>query len=266
MVRFPLALPALDSPSWQSPVRAFAWGMRSVASTVLTLVLFATYLGIGALAHDTHFSLGWVLASTVLVIALGTRPLDRETAAAVFPPWWSQAAALTAASEAGAVTAVGALPFIVVVNAPGWEQALEENKRSYFNALVAGPRFAQLYPATMTGAEFVEALDRNAGRVLSPAERDSLSADLVTGAQSRAQVLRTLAENHGLRTREFNRAFVMMEYFGYLRRDPDGAPDWSFEGYNFWLDKLNQFDGDFVKAEMVRAFITSDEYRKRFGQ
>ena len=154
----------------------------------------------------------------------------------------------------------------VVVNAPGWEQALEENKRSYFNALVAGPRFAQLYPATMTGAEFVEALDRNAGRVLSPAERDSLSADLVTGAQSRAQVLRTVAENHGLRNREFNRAFVMMEYFGYLRRDPDGAPDWSFEGYNFWLDKLNQFDGDFVKAEMVRAFITSDEYRKRFGQ
>src|ERR1700724_3199342 len=65
----PLALPPLDSPSWQSPLRAFAWGMRSVASTVLTLVLFATYLGIGALAHDTHFSLGWVLASTVLVWA-----------------------------------------------------------------------------------------------------------------------------------------------------------------------------------------------------
>src|SRR6202171_2296153 len=65
----PLALPPQDSPSWQSPLRAFAWGMRSVASTVLTLVLFATYLGIGALAHDTHFSLGWVLASTVLVWA-----------------------------------------------------------------------------------------------------------------------------------------------------------------------------------------------------
>jgi predicted branched-subunit amino acid permease len=64
-----LALPALDSPRWQSPLRAFAWGMRSVASTVLSLVLFATYLGIGALAHDTHFSLGWALASTVLVWA-----------------------------------------------------------------------------------------------------------------------------------------------------------------------------------------------------
>src|SRR5437764_2670091 len=69
IVRLPVPLPPLDSPRWQSSLRAFAWGMRSVASTVLALVLFATYLGIGALAHDTHFSLGWVLASTALVWA-----------------------------------------------------------------------------------------------------------------------------------------------------------------------------------------------------
>src|SRR6202011_480218 len=69
IVRIPVPLPPLDSPNWQSPMRAFAWGVRSVGSTVLTLVLFATYLGIGALAHDTHFSLGWALASTVLVWA-----------------------------------------------------------------------------------------------------------------------------------------------------------------------------------------------------
>jgi predicted branched-subunit amino acid permease len=67
--RSQLALPPLDSPQWKSPIRAFAWGMSSVASTVLTLVLFATYLGIGALAHDSHFSLGWVLGSTLLVWA-----------------------------------------------------------------------------------------------------------------------------------------------------------------------------------------------------
>jgi predicted branched-subunit amino acid permease len=64
-----MPLPPLDSPRWQTPLRAFAWGMSAVSSTVLTLVLFATYLGIGALAHDTHFSLGWVLASTLLVWA-----------------------------------------------------------------------------------------------------------------------------------------------------------------------------------------------------
>ena len=64
-----MPLPALDSPRWQGSARAFGWGLRSVTSTVLTLVLFATYLGIGALAHDSHFSLGWVLASTALVWA-----------------------------------------------------------------------------------------------------------------------------------------------------------------------------------------------------
>jgi predicted branched-subunit amino acid permease len=69
IIRIPLALPALDSPQWQGSVRAFGWGLRAVGSTVLTLVLFATYLGIGALAHDTHFSLGWVLASTLFVWA-----------------------------------------------------------------------------------------------------------------------------------------------------------------------------------------------------
>jgi predicted branched-subunit amino acid permease len=68
-LRVPVPLPPLDSPKWRSSARAFAWGLRSVASTVLTLVLFATYLGIGALAHDSRFSLGWVLASTAFVWA-----------------------------------------------------------------------------------------------------------------------------------------------------------------------------------------------------
>src|SRR5919198_6079758 len=68
-VKHPMRLPPLDSSHWKSPARAFAWGMSAVASTVLSLVLFATYLGIGALAHDTHFSLGWVLASTLLIWA-----------------------------------------------------------------------------------------------------------------------------------------------------------------------------------------------------
>src|ERR1700712_109836 len=64
-----MALPALDSSQWHSSLRAFGWGMRSVGSTVMALVLFATYLGIGALAHDSHFSLAWALASTALVWA-----------------------------------------------------------------------------------------------------------------------------------------------------------------------------------------------------
>ncbi len=89
--------------------------------------------------------------------------------------------------------------------------------------------------------------------------RDSLVAGLNGSTLTRAQVLRQVAESEEFALNEFNRAFVTMEYFGYLRRDPDTG------GFNFWLNKLNAFNGDFVKAEMVKAFITSSEYRQRFG-
>ena len=58
----PVPLPPLDFPQWQSSLARLRMGVRSVtARRSSTLVLFATYLGIGALAHDTHFSLGWAL-------------------------------------------------------------------------------------------------------------------------------------------------------------------------------------------------------------
>ena len=56
-----------------------------------------------------------------------------------------------------------------------------------------------------------------------------------------------------------------MHYFGYLRRNPNDTPDVDYNGYEFWLNKLNQFNGDYGAADMVRAFITSAEYRRRFG-
>ncbi len=78
-------------------------------------------------------------------------------------------------------------------------------------------------------------------------------------------MLRRVAENSTLTQLEFNRAFVLMQYFGYLRRNPNDPPDSDFDGYNFWLGKLNQFNGNFVNAEMVKAFIVSGEYKQRFG-
>ncbi|HEV7681950.1 MAG TPA: TIGR03118 family protein [Pyrinomonadaceae bacterium] len=89
--------------------------------------------------------------------------------------------------------------------------------------------------------------------------RDSLVAGLNATTETRATVLRKIAEADELQTREFNAAFVTMEYFGYLRRDPDTS------GFNFWLNKLNAFNGNFVNAEMVKAFIQASEYRQRFG-
>ena len=57
-----------------------------------------------------------------------------------------------------------------------------------------------------------------------------------------------------------------MQYFGYLRRNPNDTPDSDYTGYDFWLQKLILFNGNYIDAEMVRAFISSIEYRQRFGQ
>jgi uncharacterized protein (TIGR03118 family) len=95
-----------------------------------------------------------------------------------------------------------------------------------------------------------------------PAEdafRNSLVNGLNSASLTRAQVLRAIAESEELKNVEFTRIFVSMEYFGYLRRDPDPA------GFNFWLNKLNSFNGNFIQAEMVKAFLSSSEYRQRFG-
>jgi hypothetical protein len=80
-----------------------------------------------------------------------------------------------------------------------------------------------------------------------------------------ATVLRKIVEHSAFKQAEFNRAFVLMEYLGYLRRNPDDPPDNNLSGFNFWLAKLNSFNGDFQKADMVKAFIKSTEYRGRFG-
>jgi hypothetical protein len=78
-------------------------------------------------------------------------------------------------------------------------------------------------------------------------------------------VLRAIAESSNVKLAESNRAFVLMQYFGYLRRNPNDPQDSDYTGYDFWLTKLNQFDGNYINAEMVKAFITSIEYRQRFG-
>jgi protein-L-isoaspartate O-methyltransferase len=154
----------------------------------------------------------------------------------------------------------------VIVGQTGWEAALENNKAAFVARFVERARFTTDYPAGMTAAQFVDELNSNAGNPLSPAERNQLVSDLSTSTKTRAQVLRAVAEDSDLVNAEFNRAFVLMQYFGYLRRNPNAAPDSDHTGYDFWLAKLNQFNGDFVAAEMVKAFITSGEYRRRAGQ
>src|SRR3989441_13227282 len=122
----------------------------------------------------------------------------------------------------------------------------------------------------MTPAQFIDKLNQNAGNVLSASDRTTAIALFGSGTNTsnvtaRAQALRQVAENQNLYNAEFNRAFVLMQFYGYLRRNPNDSPDSDYTGYDFWLAKLNQFNGNFVNAEMVKAFISSTEYRQRFG-
>ena len=101
-------------------------------------------------------------------------------------------------------------------------------------------------------------------------QSDAIFARNLLGAtpadlNKRSQVLRSAAEDPDLKNAELNKAFVLMQYFGYLRRNPIDPPDNNFNGYNFWVNKLSAFNGDFLKAEMVKAFLSSIEYRGRFG-
>ena len=158
----------------------------------------------------------------------------------------------------------------VVVLQPGWETVLENNKRTFTSDFVQRSRFTTAFPTTMTPAQFVDKLNQNAGNVLSATERATAiglfgSATNTTNLTARAQGLRQVAEDADLVSGEFNRAFVLMQFLGYLRRNPNDPQDIDYTGYEFWLNKLNFFNGNFVQAEMVKAFIVSSEYRSRFG-
>ena len=153
----------------------------------------------------------------------------------------------------------------VIVGQAGWPQLLENNKVTYFNRFVQTARFTSAYPAATLPTTFVHTLNVNAGSPLSVAEETQLIAEHSTGAKTRAQVVRQIAEHPNLDNAEKNRAFVLMQYFGYLRRNPNDPPDSDYTGYDFWLTKLLQFNGNYINAEMVKAFLTSTEYRRRFG-
>jgi len=155
----------------------------------------------------------------------------------------------------------------VQVNVGDWQNKLEANKQAFTLAFVQTQGFINDFGA-LSASALVDKMNTNAGGVLSPTERTALINLLgaTPGDPSRrAAVLRAIAENNNLKKAEFNKAFVLMQYFGYLRRNPDDLPDHDFSGYNFWLGKLNDFNGDFIKAEMVKAFINSIEYRQRFA-
>jgi hypothetical protein len=145
----------------------------------------------------------------------------------------------------------------VIVGSANWTETLSANKQAFVAGWMERPEFRAAYDG-LSNASYVDALVSHTGVEFSAAERSILVAGLNGGTSTRADVLRQIAENEHFAAAKRNEVFVMMQYFGYLRRDPDAS------GYQFWLNKLNQFNGNFEQAEMVKAFIVSGEYRDRF--
>jgi hypothetical protein len=141
---------------------------------------------------------------------------------------------------------------------------LDAAKAAFADSFVQRAEFAQRYQSNTTADSFVDALLQNvsqsAGLDLS-SQRDSLISRYNTGAnqtEGRSLVVRDLAESAALRQAEYNAAFVLTEYFNYLRRDPEAG------GYDFWLNVLNSGEPGNYRG-MVCSFITSAEYQRRFS-
>jgi len=145
----------------------------------------------------------------------------------------------------------------LVVGKDGWQATLEANKQAFVADFVNRQAFRAAYDG-MSNGDYVDALISHTGVAFTSDERNALVDGLTQNTMTRAGVLRSIAENNRFVSAKLNETFVMMEYFGYLRRQPDAA------GFAFWLDKLNQYNGNFEQAEMVRSFIVSGEYRDRF--
>ena len=135
---------------------------------------------------------------------------------------------------------------------------------------VTRAEFVGLYPTTDTPTQYVDKLYLHAGITPTSSERgDAIaefgSATTAADAAARGRALLDVTQNAVFQQREMNRSFVQMQYFGYLRRNPNDAPDDNFAGFDFWVDKLNSAGGNFITSEMVKSFLVSSEYRGRFG-
>jgi hypothetical protein len=162
----------------------------------------------------------------------------------------------------------------IVVNDALSPAVINANKQAFVNEFVTRAEFRALYDG-LDNAHYVDKLFQTTGVTPTAADRQALKDGLNNSTETKASVLFKIVDGtltvtggelvfqtpygHAFYDQLFNTAFVQMEYFGYLLRDPDEG------GRVFWLGKLNQF-GNWVDAQMVLAFINSPEYRSRFGQ
>jgi hypothetical protein len=135
---------------------------------------------------------------------------------------------------------------------------LASDKADFADEWVERPSFMAEYPENLIPEQFVSRLFNKAGLSALTTEQQA-EIDAMYAGRTRAEVLQSVIELTAFRSREYNKAFVLMQYFGYLRREPDAG------GYDFWLGVINQGQNQSIYRGMVCAFITSAEMQERFG-
>jgi uncharacterized protein (TIGR03118 family) len=153
------------------------------------------------------------------------------------------------------------------ISDPADDQAIVSAKKDALTvAWLQRPEIQAIY-GSLTNAQFVQKLSDTAGVTLS--NQAQLVTDLNASTKTRAQVLRIFAESPEVDAKFHKQAFVTMEYFGFLRRDPEvcvGSPNPSQCGYIFHNSRfLSPGDQALLENTIVRGFIESPEYRSRFG-
>ena len=136
------------------------------------------------------------------------------------------------------------------------DQQLETNKADFANEFTTRPEFQFKYGALTDPTAYVDALLQSMGFDSSFYARGWWIDHLSNGSLTRAQVLRQLVETPDAGNKYYTAAFVVMEYFGYLRRNPDAA-------YLDWINLMNQDPTNYRR--MINGFMNSAEYRQRFG-
>ena len=129
---------------------------------------------------------------------------------------------------------------------------------------MARNEFEKRYPSSLKAAEFVDRLlavsTPNTSADLK-AERSNLLSLFDGTNDGRAAILLALTSQPAMVDSQYNQSVVLLQYFGYLRRDPDET------GFNFWVNSLKSKplrDPDAARS-LTCAFLTSIEYQNRFG-
>jgi hypothetical protein len=168
----------------------------------------------------------------------------------------------------------------IIVGQGNWQQQLSDNTLNFARAWVQRPEVLAVLPDTGTlPDQYVDNLFANAEVTPTTAERSAAVTDFgAGGVDGRARALLSVTGSGSVFNKQYNQAFVLMQYLGYLRRNPNDAPDSDYSGFDFWLNKLTAFstagedmrdqqaaERRVLRAQMVTAFIVSTEYRQRFA-